>query len=143
MKEYGLPGRERIKSKKEFELLYSAGSLIYSQTRKLKALYLFQNETITPGVKTAFPVSKKSGKAVWRNRVRRLLKESYRLNKKALSEKCADMNKLLLLAVSPNNINEKKLPKPVLSDVRDDVVYIIEQLESKSGGEITNKDTNG
>ncbi|GBD88456.1 ribonuclease P protein component [bacterium BMS3Abin03] len=129
MKKYGLPARERIKSKKDFENIYKSGVLVISSNRKIKATYLIEPETVTPGVKFAAAVFKKSGTAVWRNRVKRLLRESYRLNKNELINLCIKKRKLLKIVFSPNLLNQRKNRKPRLEEIMPGVVEIINLIK--------------
>ena len=108
MKKYLLSGAERIKSKKEFEHIYEFGKTIYSSDKKLKAIFLCDRSVDNPKVKIAIAISKKAGKAVWRNRVKRLIKESYRLNKESLISKINEDKILLRIIFSANYLNENK-----------------------------------
>ena len=129
MKEFGLSAKERIKNKKEFGLVFSEGKTIYSVDRKLKAIYYIEKNTEFPGVKCAFAVHKKSGKAVWRNRVKRLLRESYRLNKRSLIDKCVAQNCLLLLIFSLNSVNQQINNKIKLKDLLPGAVDLLNQIK--------------
>ncbi len=84
------------------------------------------DEKIKPGVKTAFAVYKKAGKAVWRNRVKRLMREAYRLNKSIITENVN--NKLLLIAFSPNKVNQKNYKKIYLRDVEPEIIDLMEKI---------------
>lgn len=106
MKKFGLSKKERIKSKNEFGLVYLKGSVLFSSGKKLKANYYSQNSSENPGVKVAFGVHRKSGNAVWRNRIKRLLRAAFRLNKHVLIENCVTKNKLVFLVISPYGINQ-------------------------------------
>ena len=117
MKEFGLSKIERIKSKKEFSLVYSAGSVIYSDDRKFKVNIYKSENSEQPIVKAGFAVHRRSGIAVWRNRVKRLLKESYRLNKKKLTDWSSENKISVFLVFSPNTINQKNKRKITLHDV--------------------------
>ncbi len=92
MKPHGLAANERIKSKKDFENIFKSGNIIYSSDDKLKAIYTYNENSKECGIKIATAVFKKSGNAVWRNRVKRLIRSSYRLNKQILSETCLNKN---------------------------------------------------
>ncbi|MEM9679876.1 MAG: ribonuclease P protein component [Bacteroidota bacterium] len=72
--------KERLKSKKLIETLFKEGKSVIAYP--LKLIYLeteFEDDVM---IKTAVSVSKRlHKKAVHRNRIKRLLREAYRLNK--------------------------------------------------------------
>ncbi|MCD2258288.1 ribonuclease P protein component [Psychroserpens luteolus] len=78
---FSYPKKEKLKSKKLIEQLFSEGKSI--STYPLRLVYLettFDEEAIQ--FKTGVSVSKRHFKnAVDRNRIKRLLREAYRLNK--------------------------------------------------------------
>lgn len=139
MKRQGLSSEERIKSKKEFDLLYSSGKIIVSANQKFKAVYFFEKISIAEGktgsnskggqfVKAAFAVHRKAGKAVWRNRVKRLLRVSYRLNKEQLINSCKEKNIFLLIVFSPYSVNSKNFKNINLKDVMPNIVELIKNI---------------
>ncbi|MEW6702594.1 MAG: ribonuclease P protein component [Bacteroidota bacterium] len=131
MKQFGLSAKERIKSKKEFDLVYSAGEFLFSSSQKFKAVFFIQRKSETNGIKTAFAVSSKCGTAVWRNRVKRLLRESYRLNKKEIKD-LVELKKLnALIVFSSNKINQTNHKKIFLKEVMLEVVDLINQIKAK------------
>ncbi len=131
MKQFGLSQKERIKKKKDFEKIYSSGKVVFSKNKKIKMMYLIEENSETPGIKAAFAVSKKAGNAVWRNRMKRLLRESFRLNKNILSEFYSKKNLLLKLVFSPSSLNQKENKKIKLNDVINEVVEIISNIKSR------------
>ena len=131
MKQYGLSKIERIKNKKEFDLVYTAGEHLISPSRKLKALYLIDRNPDTAGVKTAYAVSKKAGNAVWRNRVKRLLRESFRLNKSGIVAACNEKSIKLFVVFSPYSVNQGNSKKIFLSDVFTDVADLLARIGTK------------
>jgi ribonuclease P protein component len=131
LKKFGLSKKERIKSKKDFQLIYSAGETLLSSSQKLKAVFIIQNNSEMSEIKTAFAVSRKCGNAVWRNRVKRLLKESFRLNKEILTKSVHDKGINLKLVFSPYNFNQKKMPKIYLSEIMPSVVELMNMIEKK------------
>lgn len=130
MKQFGLSKKERIKSKQEFELLYTSGTTINARSQKLKAIF-FVEETNESGVKAAFVVYKKAGKAVWRNRIKRLLRVSYRLNKSILLDVCNEKNISLIVAFAVKSLNEKNNNTIKLSEILPDVVSLMEQIKAR------------
>lgn len=131
MKNFGLSKNERVKLKKDFFKIFTEGQVLYSSENKLKANYFIESSVNDFGVKAAFVVSKKTGNAVWRNRVKRLLRVAYRLNKSALIEQCDIKNKKLLVAFSPNTFNQKKNKKLNLDFIYSDFLSLVEQLKEK------------
>jgi ribonuclease P protein component len=130
LKNQGLSACERIKSRKDFEEIYSGGRIIFSSDKKVKAVYIVKSGSARPGVKIAAAVSKKSGIAVWRNRVKRLIKEAYRLNKGVLVEKCTGKEILLMVVFSPGALNGKRNKKLVLNEVQPGVLDIMNKIRS-------------
>lgn len=131
LKRFGLSKKERIKSKKVFDLIYSAGEHLISPSQKLKALYLIDSNSDSFGIKTAYVVSKKAGNAVWRNRVKRLMRESFRLNKEHITAECNKRKIKLLVVFSAYTINQRNKKKIFLNDVQKDLVDLINQLITK------------
>ncbi len=130
MKKFGLSAFERIKSRKDFENLFTSGKVVYSFDKKFKARFIVEYNSSYPGVKIAAAVHKKSGIAVWRNRVKRLIKESYRLNKGLIKEICLEKKILLLIVFSPNQLNERKNKKIAYSDIFPGILDVITKVKS-------------
>jgi len=131
LKQFGLSSKERIKSKNEFDLVYSAGEILFSSSQKFKAVFFIQRESETSGIKTAFAVSRKSGIAVWRNRIKRLLRESYRLNKKEICSE-VELKKLRVFIVfSPNTINQKNSRKILLKEVMPEINDLMNKIRTR------------
>ena len=131
MKKFSLSKGERVKQKKEFQKIYSKGKILYSSQNKLKVNYYLESSVNEFGIKAAFVVSRKAGNAVWRNRIKRLMKEAYRTNKLTLCEMCSSKNLHLLLSFSPNNINQKQNKKIKLDFILHDFIGLLEKVKSK------------
>ena len=131
LKRFGLSKKERIKSKKEFDLIYTAGENLISPSQKLKALYIIDRNSDNAGIKTAYVVSRKAGNAVWRNRVKRLLRESFRLNKELIVDECNKRKIKLLVAFASYSINQRNNKKIYLNDVQQDVVDLMNRIKAK------------
>ena len=87
-KKLTLGKNERLKSRKQIELLFSEGKK-FSMT-PFRVHYLF-NESANPPLQFAVGVSNKNfKKAVDRNRIKRLVREAYRLQKITLLQKAKE-----------------------------------------------------
>lgn len=130
MKKFTLSRKERLRGKKEFDLLFAKGKILYSSDKKFKSIYILAEETELPAIKIVAAVSKKSGNAVWRNRVKRLIKESYRLNKEQLITSVINKNLFLRVIFSPNNFNSSIVKNPGLSDVSPGIIDLLVKLNA-------------
>ena len=130
MKEFGLSKSEVIRSKKDFELIFEAGNTVFSANGILKATYIILDEELSSNVKVAFGVYKKAGKAFWRNRVKRLLRESFRLNKHSILTKANSLKKTVLIVFQLNRLNRKYNKNVVLHDIMPEVIDLLKKIES-------------
>jgi ribonuclease P protein component len=128
LKKFGLSANEKITSRKDFEELYSNGITLFSSTKRIKAVYLIDQNSIEPGIKVTVAVGHKSGNAVWRNRVKRLLRESFRLNKHIIIKKAEDFRFFIRIIFSPNSINMKKNKNIYLNEIMPDVIDIMSRI---------------
>ena len=79
MKQYGLPRKARLQKRSEYERVYQQGEKLGD---RLLLLFMLPNELGRSRV--GVTVSRKHGKAVRRNRLKRLLKEAFRLSQHEL-----------------------------------------------------------
>jgi ribonuclease P protein component len=128
LKTFGLSAHEKIKSRKDFEEIFSKGITLYSSTKKIRAVYIIDQGINESGIKTTFVVSRKSGNAVWRNRVKRLLREAFRLNKQILIIKAEDFSFFIRIIFSPYSINMRKNKNIYLNDIIPDVIEIMSRI---------------
>lgn len=129
MKLFSLSKYERIKEKKNIQLLIKDGSTVFSSKNSLKARYLIQDSN-EPGVKIAVGIFRKAGKAVWRNKLKRLIRNAYRLNKIPLVKTAEQKNKKVLIlftSLSFNEENNKKLPSGEIEEEVKSILYKIEK----------------
>lgn len=107
MQDFRYPKNEKLKSKSEIELLFKKGKWISSG--KVRLIVNKKNENFT-NTKVGVSVSKKFfKKAVDRNRIKRLLREFYRLNKSLFIEKFGTQASIMLFYVAkdlPNHYKE-------------------------------------
>jgi ribonuclease P protein component len=83
---YTLGKNERLKSRKSIELLFAEGKKI--NISPFRVLYIIETGSKQPSLSFAAGVSTRNfKKAVDRNRVKRLTREAYRLQKKSLQQK--------------------------------------------------------
>jgi ribonuclease P protein component len=129
LKSFGLSAAERIKSRIDFENLYDFGKVVFSGDKKIKAVYLIEENQTAGKVQIAAAVSSKAGKAVWRNRIKRLIRNSYRLNKEKLFKICLLKKIVLKIIFSPNRLNEKNNPVVVLDEIMPGIKDILFQIE--------------
>ena len=130
MKRFGLSSEERIKSRKDFQQIYSSGKIFFSNQKIIKALFIIEENSKLPGVKIAAAVFKKAGNAVWRNRLKRLIKESYRLNKEIILSSAQEKKLLLKIVFSPNLLYQKKNKNLKLKIIMPEVVDIMLKIKS-------------
>lgn len=131
MKYFSLNRNERVKKKNDFKKVYSSTKILFSSDLLIKSIYTIDPENQFLGVKIAVAVSKKAGKAVWRNRIKRLIKESYRLNKHALLKKVIEKKRCLLIVFSPNKLSESKNNKIYYKDIYSSVIELINKIEQQ------------
>jgi ribonuclease P protein component len=103
------------------------GRVIISTDRKLKVNYLYSNSQ-TDQVKIAVSVSSKAGNSVWRNRLKRIIRESLRQEEEILKE-IVFKNKLeLSIIFSPHRINQTNNQRMFLEDIKPSVIDILNKI---------------
>lgn len=78
---FQLPKRRILRKKKDFQTVYRCGR---SYANRYLVLYVFPTAEL--GGRVGFAAGKKLGNAVVRNRVKRLLRESYRLHQNRIRD---------------------------------------------------------
>ena len=131
MKYFSLNRNERVKKKNDFKKAYSSTKILFSSDLLIKSIYTIDPENQFLGVKIAVAVTKRAGKAVWRNRIKRLIKESYRLNKHTLLKKVIEKKRCLLIVFSPNKLSESKNNKIYYKDIYSSVIELINKIEQQ------------
>ncbi|NCQ18750.1 MAG: ribonuclease P protein component [Ignavibacteria bacterium CG_4_8_14_3_um_filter_37_9] len=128
MKRFSFGKNERIKEKKLFEELYTSGKVSISNNKKIKAVHFLIESADVVFPKVAVAVSKKAGNAFWRNRIKRLLREAYRLNKLPVSSFCIEKKKQLFIVFSPFLLNQKDHKTIGLLDIMPGVQEILSAI---------------
>jgi len=96
----GYPSREKLKKKSEIDLLFKKGKWLSAENMRI--IYFSSSEKYPiESCKIGVSVSKKFfKKAVDRNRIKRLLRESYRLNKATYFDAFGEQTLAMLFWVS-------------------------------------------
>ncbi len=128
MPRFRFPKSERIKSKKIFEETLLYGRKIFSDNQKLRCFYSLKDFS-GYRIQAAFVVGKKNGKAVWRNRFKRILREIFRLNKHLLINPLEEKNKSLSLIFSSHRFSEKDYRKFYLSDLENEMLVMMNVIK--------------
>ena len=114
--------KEKLKSKKLIDQLFNEGSSV--SAFPLRLVYIkteFEDDVI---IKTGVSVSKRNFKtAVDRNRIKRLLRESYRLNKSIYFNNITTQYAIMILYIG----NEK----PVFTQIETKMKLLFEKFLSK------------
>jgi len=117
----------RLKREIDINAVYKMGQVIISTDRKLKVNHLYSNRE-TNQVKIAVSVSSKAGNSVWRNRLKRIVRESLRQEEKILKE-IVFKNKLeLSIIFSPYRINQTNNQRMFLKDIKPSVTDILNKI---------------
>ena len=131
LERFKLPAGERLKSRTDFEKVFTSGSVIFSDDKNIKAVYLIEKGSVPGKIKIATVVSGKAGKAVWRNRLKRLLRTSYRLNKENIINICLLKNIVLRIIFSPYRYQESKKRIVMLNDIVPGMKDVLLKIERK------------
>lgn len=91
-KDHTLPRSKILRGKKNFERLFRQGNLFKGRIIDFRFLTLSKDTSDQNGCLMGFVVSKRLGNAVQRNRIKRLMREAYRLNQHLISDYCNSDN---------------------------------------------------
>jgi len=119
---------DRLINDRDFELVYKTGRVVISEDKKIKAKYLFENKNINNTFKIGLSVISKKGNSVWRNRIKRILRESVRINREHVRNIIELKNADLLIIFSPYSINQTNSKKIFLKEIRPAVLDILKRI---------------
>lgn len=137
-----LKKKEILRGYKVFSRVITSGKLI--KRGNISFYYFFSSckNNNNNNIKIGFAVSKKVNSAVKRNRIKRLLKEYYRLNKDSFY-KLAILRKNILMCVVIYNANKvDSLKKINYSLVKLDFDLILQEFENQLKKQIDEKNSN-
>ncbi|MCW8802958.1 MAG: ribonuclease P protein component [Ignavibacteriaceae bacterium] len=115
---------DRLKSENDIEIVYNRGKVIISEDRKIKATYL-SIDNGNSRTRIATTVSSKTGNSVWRNRLKRIIRESLTQEKVFLREIVSKNKSELSMIFSPYKINQVNLQQLFLKDIKPAVTDIL------------------
>jgi len=121
----------KLKNENEFELVYKKGSAIISDDKKIKANYFLHSSTENNKIKIGLSISSKKGNSIWRNRIKRLLREAIRLDRMILLEIIEQKKASLLIIFSPHSINQTNFKKVFIRDIQESILDIMIRLKKR------------
>ena len=117
------PKKEKLKSKKLIDQLFAEGQSVSAFPLRLVYLPVSFNDDVV--AKTGVSVSKRNFKsAVDRNRIKRLLREVYRLNKADYFNNLSTPHAFMILYIGKE--------KPTLSQIENRMMLLFEKFSSKT-----------
>ena len=122
---------ERIKSRETIGKVYSFGKTIISSDKKVKAIYYIENNLIQPSIRYAVTISSKSGNSVWRNRFKRLIRESVFFEYEIIKEVVLSLKLNVEIVFSPAFIKQQNQKKTFLADIQPAVSDIFINLKKQ------------
>ena len=120
---------DRLVNDSDFKLVYKLGRVIISEDKKLMAKYYFSKSGGNITIKIGLSVVSKKGISVWRNRMKRILRESLRTDREILRNIIEQKNEDLLIIFSPYSINQTNSKKIFLKDIKPSVLDILKRIE--------------
>ena len=122
---------KKLKNENEFELVYKKGRAIISGDKKIKANYFLESDNENIKIKIGLSISSKKGNSVWRNKIKRLIREAIRLNRETLLGTLEQKNANLFIIFSPHSINQTNYKEIFLKDISASVLDIITRLNDE------------
>ena len=119
---------DRLINDRDFELVYKTGHVVISEDKKIKAKYLFESKDINNTVKIGLSAVSKKGNSVWRNRIKRILRESVRIDREILRSIIEIKNEGLLIIFSPYSLNQTNSKKIFLKEIKPAVLDILKRI---------------
>jgi ribonuclease P protein component len=122
----GLPRKEAVQGKKIFDIIFRNGKRVNGNIIRSFVLLTNQsnqNKITLFGVK----VSRNIKRAVDRNRIKRIVRETFRLNKTLLDNVSTKQNRITAILFFYTG-EQQVLSRPSFSHLRDDVINILNKI---------------
>lgn len=127
---YTLRKNEILRGRNTFSKVFSSGNKMVD--KYITCFYQLENsDTETNRVMVGFAVSKRIGKAVVRNRIKRLMRESYRLNKHILLDTPSPNNFIASIILMYGKNNPVQIKNVVFESVKQEVERLLSRLRTK------------
>lgn len=124
---YTLSKSEILRGKQNFQRIYSLGKKIYKN--KITCIYLIEKkETPENKIQVGFSVNRKIKLAVLRNRLKRLMREAFRLNKNILNFEAVKHYNIFLIFYFHKILENKKIK---FQDVAEEIISILKQVSEE------------
>lgn len=123
---YTLRKNEILRGRKNFQKVFAGGKL---NSNLLTCFYVIekQKDYRANPIRVGFTLSRKIRGAVVRNRLKRLMRESYRLNKNILDLKAVENFQISILFIFKKHPLDKKIK---LEEVRNEVVQFLINIKN-------------
>ena len=122
---------ERIKSRETIGKIYSFGKTIISSDKRVKAIYNIEKNLIKPSIRYAVTISSKVGNSAWRNRFKRLIRESVLFEYEIIKEVVLSLKLNVEIVFSPAFVNQQNQKKIFLADIKPAVSEIFINLKKQ------------
>ncbi len=130
MKVFSLSKNERIKEKKIFDQLFKSGKTVLLKNNSLKIIFLTEKSD-KPCVKIAIGISRKAGNSVWRNRLKRLIRNAYRLNKLQIIDIAKQKGMRIYILFSSVSLNQSNSPRLKYSQIEVQIISLLKIIYKK------------
>ncbi|WP_160130149.1 ribonuclease P protein component [Kordia antarctica] len=124
----GFPKEEKLKSKKCIEQLFSEGNSV--SKFPLRLVFTATNLPTDVPIQAGFSVTKRNfKKAVTRNRIKRLMREAYRLNKNDVFNKISTTYAFMFLYIGKQ--------EPTFEEIEKSMIRLLQKFVEKTEATIT------